>query len=77
MTDTQKSYTRMLSEGQEELLKVIEALTRKVERLETSLHDCLKWMERLRASGDAGNWDWEADEYTRGIEALADSEETR
>jgi hypothetical protein len=36
-----------------------------------ALRDCAAWMEDLRASGDAGNWDWEADEYTRAMEAIA------
>ena len=27
---------------------------------------CLEWMEELRASGDAGNWEWKDDEYTKG-----------
>ena len=36
-----------------------------------ALRECTAWMEYLRASGDAGNWKWEADEYTRAIAALA------
>ena len=36
-----------------------------------ALRDCAAWMEDLRASGDAGNWDWEADEYTRAMDAIA------
>ena len=36
-----------------------------------ALRDCAAWMEDLRASGDAGNWEWEADEYTRAIAAIA------
>ena len=35
-----------------------------------ALRDCAAWMEDLRASGDAGNWDWEADEYTRAMDAI-------
>ena len=31
-----------------------------------ALSACLDWMEQLRASGDAGNWEWEDDEYTKG-----------
>ena len=31
-----------------------------------ALTDCLDWMEQLRASGDAGNWEWEDDAYTKG-----------
>jgi hypothetical protein len=36
-----------------------------------ALRDCAAWMEDLRASGDAGNWEWEADEYTRAMDAIA------
>jgi hypothetical protein len=36
-----------------------------------ALRECTAWMEYLRASGDAGNWKWEADEYTRAIAAIA------
>lgn len=36
-----------------------------------ALRDCAAWMEDLRASGDAGNWDWEADEFTRAMDAIA------
>jgi len=36
-----------------------------------ALRECTTWMEYLRASGDAGNWEWEADEYTRAIAAIA------
>ena len=36
-----------------------------------ALRECTEWMESLRASGDAGFWDWEDDEYTRAITALA------
>lgn len=29
------------------------------------------WMERLRACGDAGNWEWsQGDEYSQGIAAI-------
>jgi hypothetical protein len=31
-----------------------------------ALSACLDWMEQLRASGDAGKWEWEDDEYTKG-----------
>jgi hypothetical protein len=37
-----------------------------------TMRQCLDWMEDLRASGDAGFWDWsERCEYTRGRQALA------
>ena len=36
-----------------------------------ALKDCLDWMDSLRASGDAGNWDWDNDQYTQGIAAIA------
>lgn len=33
-----------------------------------SLKDCLEWMESLRASGDAGHWEWDNDDvYTKAI----------
>jgi hypothetical protein len=32
----------------------------------SALTACLDWMEQLRASGDAGNWEWEDDAYTKG-----------
>ena len=32
----------------------------------TALSACLDWMEQLRTSGVAGNWDWEDDVYTKG-----------
>jgi hypothetical protein len=31
-----------------------------------ALSACLDWMEQLRASGDAGNWQWRDDAYTKG-----------
>ena len=45
--------------------KGIEASKLNVELL-SALTACLDWMEQLRTSGDAGNWDWEDDEYTKG-----------
>ncbi len=36
----------------------------------TALEKCMEWMESFRASGDAGNWDWEDDEYTKAQEVL-------
>lgn len=36
-----------------------------------ALRECTEWMESLRASGDAGFWDWEDDEYTRAAAVLA------
>ena len=35
-----------------------------------ALNECLAWMESLRASGDAGYWDWHDDEYTKGCAAI-------
>ena len=32
----------------------------------SALVACLDWMEQLRVSGDAGNWEWEDNAYTRG-----------
>ena len=45
--------------------KGIEASKLNVELL-LALVECLDWMEQLRSSGDAGNWDWENDAYTKG-----------
>ena len=45
--------------------KGIEASRLNVELL-AALSACLDWMENLRVSGDAGNWDWQDDVYTRG-----------
>lgn len=45
--------------------KGIDATRLNIELL-SALTACLDWMERLRASGDAGNWEWEDDEYTKG-----------
>ena len=32
----------------------------------SALSACLDWMEHLRTSGVAGNWEWEDDVYTKG-----------
>ena len=45
--------------------KGIEASRLNVELL-SALVDCLHWMEKLRVSGDAGNWEWKDDAYTKG-----------
>ena len=45
--------------------KGIEASKLNVELL-FALTACLDWMEQLRTSGDAGNWEWEDDAYTKG-----------
>jgi hypothetical protein len=45
--------------------KGIEASRLNVELL-SALSACLDWMEHLRTSGVAGNWDWEDDVYTKG-----------
>ena len=45
--------------------KGIEASKLNAELLST-LTACLDWMEQLRASGDAGNWEWKDDAYTKG-----------
>jgi len=45
--------------------KGIEASKLNVELL-SALTACLDWMERMRVSGDAGNWKWGDDEYTKG-----------
>ena len=45
--------------------KGIQASRLNVELL-SALSACLDWMEQLRTSGDAGNWEWRDDVYTRG-----------
>ena len=41
-------------------------------KLYEALDACASYMEQLRASGDAGFWDWKAgDEYSNAIAALA------
>jgi hypothetical protein len=40
-----------------------------------ALKACLDWMETLRISGDAGNWEWKEDEYTAGWQAIARAED--
>ena len=45
--------------------KGIQASRLNVELL-LALSACLDWMEQLRTSGDAGNWEWRDDVYTRG-----------
>lgn len=45
--------------------KGIEASKLNIELL-SALSACLNWMEELRVSGDAGNWEWADDEYTKG-----------
>lgn len=37
----------------------------------TVLEELMNWMESLRTSGDAGDWDWEKDdEYTKAQQVL-------
>ena len=45
--------------------KGIQASKLNVELL-SALSACLDYMEQLRTSGDAGNWEWRDDVYTRG-----------
>jgi hypothetical protein len=45
--------------------KGIQASRLNVELL-SALSACLDYMEQLRTSGDAGNWEWRDDVYTRG-----------
>ena len=41
------------------------------EELKDVLVECLKWMEDLRASGDAGSWEWTPEsEYARALYIL-------
>lgn len=37
-----------------------------------ALDECLDWMEQLRASGDAGFWEWQpGDAYNKGMALIA------
>jgi hypothetical protein len=36
-----------------------------------ALKNCMEWMEDLRASGDAGNWEWKNDQYTQAMTVIA------
>lgn len=56
-----------ISEEQDSNARLIAAAPELLE----ALMDCTKWMEALRASGDAGNWDWENDHYTKAVEIIA------
>lgn len=41
------------------------------DELLAALQTTTAWMERLRGSGDAGNWGWsQGDEYSQGIAAI-------
>ena len=43
----------------------------RIRELEASLKECTEWMEQLRASGDAGFWEWEKEsKYTKAQELL-------
>lgn len=38
----------------------------------SALKSCLKWMDRLRISGDIGNWEWDpSSEYIKAVEVLS------
>jgi hypothetical protein len=36
-----------------------------------ALKNCMEWMEDLRTSGDAGNWEWGSDQYTQAMTVIA------
>ena len=56
--------------GVKESLKIARLISCAPKLLE-SLESCLNWMEKLRASGDAGFWEWdENDEYTTGLKVV-------
>jgi len=55
----------------------LEEMRRLFPKVEAALEECLKWMEDLRASTDAGSWVWEDDEYTRAQEVLRELNEIR
>jgi hypothetical protein len=40
-----------------------------------ALKNCTEWMESLRASGDAGNWEWKNDQYTEAMAVIAKAQE--
>jgi hypothetical protein len=39
------------------------------------LKNCTEWMESVRASGDAGNWEWKNDQYTEAMAVIAKAQE--
>jgi hypothetical protein len=52
-----------------------EATKAELQALREAAQGACDWMEGLRASGDAGNWDWEDDdEYSKLLQALARKE---
>lgn len=66
MIDTMKVMSMNRQDMQEEL----ERMKQENIKLLSALTGCLKWMEQLRASGDAGNWEWKDDAYTAGLAAI-------
>ena len=44
---------------------------KRIKELEKALEDMLAYAENVRASGDAGNWEWDEDsEYTKAMKIL-------
>lgn len=42
-------------------------------KLVESLRSCAEWMDELRISGDAGDWEWEpGDEFTNARDLLTE-----
>lgn len=51
--------------------RALEAVTKEIGKFKAALTDCANWMEVLRSSGDAGNWNWEeGDSYTNAMTLL-------
>lgn len=47
-------------------------ITERVREAFAALDECLEWMEQLRASGDAGFWEWQpGDAYNKGMALIA------
>jgi hypothetical protein len=63
----------MAEESYDQIAAELRRLYANNTNLLNALRDCAAWMEDLRASGDAGNWEWEADEYTRAVAAIAEA----
>lgn len=61
-TQIDPAETSLKSKSTAKLFKVLQ----ENERMRDNLKACLDWMEALRASGDAGFWEWEANsEYMK------------
>lgn len=60
--------------GAQQLTRERDEARAMVKELLEALKECAEWMEFLRACGDAGNWNWNDDEYTRAMSIIAKAE---